>query len=262
MREPAVTLEWDETVALVRLARPDARNAIDAEGHRELCEIVDRLHRSSDTRAAVVLAEGSAFSAGGDFTFIEQGNADIRFLLAAIDEGRQFLAQLIDLPFPTIAAVQGPAVGLGATLALACDMVVAARTAWFADPHVVVGLAAGDGGCLVWPDAVGVHRAKRYLLTGDRMTAEEAYQFGVVTDLVDQPHEVHGAALALAARIAALPPLAVQGTKRAVGNLTRSRSAEVADLAFAYQARTVLSDDVLLAVAAQRDGVTHTYQGR
>src|SRR5205085_1997540 len=115
---------------------------------------------------------GKVFSAGGDFDVILKAHDDLAFLLHHIDVGRHLLMDLIDLPFPVVAAVQGPAIGLGATVALSCDAVVAARTAVIADPHVQIGLTAGDGGCLLWPHHVGMLLARRYLLTGDRLDAE------------------------------------------------------------------------------------------
>jgi enoyl-CoA hydratase len=132
----------------------------------------------------------------------------------------------------------------------------------FADPHVEVGLVAGDGGCLVWPLAIGMARAKRFLLTGDRLGAQDAFDMGLVSDLVDTADEVLPAALALAARMASLPPLAVQGTKRALNNVVRLRAAEVVDLGFAFETRSASSDDLLEAVGAFQDKRTGNYVGR
>jgi enoyl-CoA hydratase len=174
-----------------------------------------------------------------------------------VDDGRALLAGLLDLRQPIIAALHGDAIGLGATVVLACDAVVASRTVRIADPHVCIGLVAGDGGCVMWPSSLGMMRAKRHLLTGDPLTAEDAYAFGIVTDLVDAPDDVRPAARALAARIATLPPLAVQGTKRALNRILQERSGEVTDLAFALETVTFGSDDLIEAIAAfkaHRDG--------
>jgi enoyl-CoA hydratase len=125
-----------------------------------------------------------------------------------------------------------------------------------------VGLAAGDGGCLVWPISAGAMRAKRHLLTGDPITAEEAHALGLVTDLVAEPEDVLPTARALADRIAALPPLAVQGTKRALNHLIRQRYAEVMELSSAIEYETLISADLREAVAAIRDRKTPSYEGR
>lgn len=257
-----LSLTVDESVAVLTLTRPDVLNRMDGDAHTTVAEAIEELHHLPGVRAAVIASTGKAFSAGGDFELMLQSHADLGLLLDSIEHGRNLLHRLTDLPFPVIAAVQGPAIGLGATIALACDMVVAARSATFADPHVQVGLAAGDGGCLVWPMAAGMTRAKRYLLTGDRLSAEDAYLFGLVTDLVDEPGQVLPAARALADRVAALPPLAVQGTKRALANVVKMRAGEVVDLAFSYEARSVRSDDLLEAVAATRERRLGRYAGR
>ena len=153
-------------------------------------------------------------------------------------------------------------VGLGATVVMAADAVVASRNAGLADSHVVIGLAAGDGGAIVWPASTGLIRAKRHLLTGDRLSAEEAHVLGVVTDLVDAPGDVLGAALALARRMAALPPLAVQRTKRALHHaMVRNIAAEV-DVGLAHEDVTLASDDVLEALAAFKERRPATYKGR
>src|SRR5439155_14127267 len=102
----------------------------------------------------------------------------------AVDEGLELMNELLTFPLPIVTAIQGAAMGLGANIALATDAVVAWREARLADPHVRIGLVAGDGGAVLWPLSAGILRAKRHLLTGDPITAEEGYAFGMVTDLV------------------------------------------------------------------------------
>jgi enoyl-CoA hydratase len=175
---------------------------------------------------------------------------------------RPLLLAIADSHIPVITALQGDAVGLGATLMMGTDAVVAARTARISDPHVVIGLAAGDGGCVGWPLHVGLLRAKRYLLTGDRLTAEDAHRMGLVTDLVETAAEVMPAARALAARIAALPPLAVQATKRALNQVFRNRFEQVFEQGLAYEMDTFVSEDVVEAIAAFRERRPPKYTGR
>jgi enoyl-CoA hydratase len=248
-------------VAQITFTRPALLNRFDEDMHNDFLSAVNLLGGPEDIRACVIASTGKVFSAGGDFEFMKKAQADLPFLIHHADVGRRMLMGLIDLPFPVVAAVQGAAIGLGATVALACDLVVAARGAVFADPHVEVGLVAGDGGCLVWPLAIGMARAKRFLLTGDRLSAHDALEMGLVSDLVDTPDEVLPAALALATRMASLPPLAVQGTKRALNNIVRQRAAEVVDLAFAYETRSASSNDLLEAVGAYQDKRTGNYVG-
>jgi enoyl-CoA hydratase len=256
-----LTVTLDGHLAEITLTRPDLHNRFDEDLHHHFTEALTRIMDADDARAAVLASTGKVFSAGGDFDFMRKAHDDLKFLIRHADVGRTLLLSLVNLPIPIVAAVQGPAIGLGATIALACDCVVAARTAVFADPHVQVGLAAGDGGCLVWPQAMGMLRAKRYLLTGDRLPADDAYQFGIVTDLVDTADDVLPAARELAGRMAALPPLAVQGTKRALSTVMQARAAEVVDVAFAYETRSVTTDDLLEAIDAAKARRPGTYSG-
>ena len=138
--------------------------------------------------------------------------------------------------------------------------IVAWQDAKLADPHVRGGLVAGDGGVLSWSAAAGVNRAKRMLLTGDSITAREAHQFGLVTDLVATPEEAYPTALALAQRIAALPPLAVQGTKRAFNALAKQRNNAALEVSLLAEIASITSDDLeeaLQAATEKRAGVFH-----
>jgi len=252
----------DQYVAELTLNRPEIHNRFDEALHLEIIETLRELRSRDDVRAAVLASTGKVFSAGGDFDFMLQAHEDLAFLLRHVDVGRELVLAILDLPFPVVAAVHGPAIGLGATVVLCCDAIVAARSVTIADPHVQVGLAAGDGGCLLWPQAVGMTLARRHLLTGDPLEAERAYQLGLVTDLVDEPNEVLEAARALAARMAALPPIAVRGTRRALTNVLRHRAAEVLDLAFGHEVASVVSEDLVEAIAAFREKRPPRYQGR
>jgi enoyl-CoA hydratase len=187
---------------------------------------------------------------------------DLATRQAVVDQGRRLLQAFLTLPQPVVVAVQGPAVGLGATIVLLCDVVVAVRRATLADSHVALGLVAGDGGCLVWPQAAGIVRARRHLLTGDPLTAEEAFALGMVTDLVDTPDEALATARSIAVRIAELAPLAVQGTKRALNRVTRQRAGEVLDLSLALEEHTLASEDLLEGIAALRERRSPVFRGR
>ena len=193
---------------------------------------------------------------------MEAAHADIVTRRTIVDDGRRLVRAFTSIPQPIVAAVQGPAIGLGATIVLLCDVVVAARSASLADSHVALGLVAGDGGCLVWPQAAGMLRARRYLLTGDTIDAATAHTMGLVTDLVDEPSEALPYARSVAERIAKLAPLAVQGTKRALNRVTQQRAGEVIDLSFAYEEHTLASDDLLEGIAAFRERRNPNFKGR
>lgn len=258
----AVRITYDGNVAELTLARPELLNRFDSDAHLEFVDALTELHRRRDVRAVVLASTGKVFSAGGDFDLMVALHDDLQRRQAVLDEGKRLLTALLDLPIPIVTALHGDAIGLGATIVLATDAVVAARSARLSDPHVAVGLVAGDGGCVVWPACIGMMRAKRHLLTGDALTAEDAFAMGLVTDLVDSPDDVLQAARSLAARIAALPPLAVQGTKRAMNRSLQQRAGEVLDLSFALEGISMASDDMLEAVSAFRDKRAPTYRGR
>jgi enoyl-CoA hydratase len=249
-------------VCEISLTRPKLLNRFDNQAQIELATVLEGLAKDDDVRAIVLGSTGKAFSAGGDFALMQAAHDDADARRETVEAGLRILRSFRDLPQPVVAAVQGPAIGLGATVALMCDIVVAARTAKLADTHVQVGLVAGDGGCLVWPQAVGMLRARRHLLTGDALDAATAYQFGLVTDLVDEPDDVLPCAREIAKRIAALAPLAVQGTKRALNQVTSLRFDEVVELAFDLEERTLVSDDLLEGIAAFKEGRAANFVGR
>ena len=258
--DQALTLHVDGPVAEITLSRPELFNRFDDVLHVELTEALAAIRGDEKVRAVVLASTGKVFSAGGDFDLKRAARADVATRLRIVDDGRRLLDALIGLPQPLVVALHGAAIGLGATVVLTADVVVAARTASLSDPHVQLGLVAGDGGCLVWPQAVGMLRARRHLLTGDPVDASTALAMGLVTDLVETADEVLPAARALAARIAALPPLAVQGTKRALNRVTQQRAGEVVDLALAHEETTLASQDLLEAIDAfqqRRPGSFH-----
>jgi enoyl-CoA hydratase len=252
----------DAGVCEIVLSRPELLNRFDPELHHELTRALRAIAADSAVRAVVLASTGRAFSAGGDFELMEQAHKDPATRREIIGDARNLLNAFLELPQPVVVAVQGAAIGLGATVALLCDAVVASRNAVLADTHVAVGLVAGDGGCLVWPQAVGMNRARRHLLTGDPLDAATAFQLGMVTDLVETPEEAHPAAREIALRIAALAPLAVQGTKRALNKVSQQRAGEVVDLALAIEEQTLGSEDLLEGVASFKERRAPQFRGR
>jgi enoyl-CoA hydratase len=249
-------------VTEIVLDRPELLNRFDTALHHALTDALTAIARDGTVRAVVLTSTGRAFSAGGDFDAMRRASADRALQRTTVDDARRLLDALLLLPQPIVVAVQGAAIGLGATVVLACDAVVAARAATIADTHVNVGLVAGDGGCLVWPQAVGMLRAKRHLLTGDPLDAETAHAFGLVTDLVDRPEDAAPAARALATRIAGLPPLAVQSTKRVLQGVTRQRAAEVVDLGLALEEQTMSTADHVEGFSAFQERRAPVFEGR
>ena len=180
----AVLIEEDGPVRILTMNRPEALNAFDGELHHAL---PDALHAVSDdpkVRALVLTGAGRAFSAGGNIDDFTAFANDLELRRATLRLGRRLFEELINVHLPVIAAVNGPAVGLGCTIATACDAVIMSDQTFLADPHVTVALVAGDGGAVTWPLNIGLLRAKPYLLTGDRMSAEVAVSLGLATRAV------------------------------------------------------------------------------
>jgi enoyl-CoA hydratase len=255
-----IDVRVDGHMAEVVLNQPASHNCISHEMHVELKEAFLMLRQQSTVRAIVLAANGKAFSAGGDFDAILAYREDAEQRMKMRAEVRPLLLAIADSHIPVVTALQGDAIGLGATLMMATDAVVAAKSVRISDPHVVIGLAAGDGGCVAWPLHVGLLRAKRYLLTGDRLTAEDAFRMGVVTDIVETPADALPAARALASRMSLLPPLAVQATKRALNQVFRNRLEEVFEQALAYEMDTFVSEDLVEAISAYRQRRTPSFQ--
>lgn len=247
-------------VAVCTMNRPDALNAINHEGHAELEALFAQLQRDDAVKAIVLTGAGRAFSAGGDvkgfgdFTDSRPGGI--------FDSGaRQLAGNLVAIEKPVIAAVNGVAVGLGATIALLCDIVFMADTARIGDPHVKVGLVPGDGGAVIWPLLVGPARAKEYLMTGDLLDAKEAERIGLVNHVVPAD-KVLEEAVAFATRVARGPALAIRYAKISVQRTVQQAMLNQLDLGLALEAisgRTHDHDEAVRAFAEKREP---KYEGR
>jgi enoyl-CoA hydratase/carnithine racemase len=237
----AIRFERLDDVLRVTLANPrNELNAVDAGMHAELRRLFEELKSEDAARAVILTGSGRAFSAGGDFNWM----AGVRpqDLSPMLREGKQIIWNLLDVEVPIVAAINGPAVGLGATLALLCDVIFMAEEAKLADPHVRVGIVAGDGGAVAWPLAVGPAVAKRYLLTGDAMTAAEAERLGLINEAV-AADDLQDAALAFARRLAQGAPLALRYTKLAVNQLVKQAMTTAFDYSTALEVLTFASAD-------------------
>jgi enoyl-CoA hydratase len=249
-------------VAEIILARPETMNAVDEDVRPELIHALVEMGFTDGVRAIILGAQGRVFSAGGDFAMMRRRNGDPAATEKSSLDGKLLLRTMFEVPLPIIAAVQGDAYGLGSTIALACDLVVASRGVRIVDSHVKVGLVAGDGGAVVWPPSIGLIRTKRHLLLGDPVLAEDGYAMGMVSDLVDSPAEVLPTARELGRRLAALPPLAVQGTKRTLNAALAQQSAGVLDIGLMLELGTMQSQDLLEAIDAFEQKRQGRYEGR
>jgi len=226
-----IEVSADGPLRIIRLNRPDALNAVNDALHTGLARLWPRLSEDRSVRAAVLTGNGKAFSAGGDFGYLAELGRDPDLRARTIAHGRDLVLGMARCRVPVVAAVNGPAVGLGCSLVALSDVVYMAETAYLADPHVQVGLVAADGGPLTWPLHTSLHVAKEYALTGARISAARAAEIGLANHVVADPLTE---AIDCAKRIAGLPRQAVESTKRLL-NLQLER-AVLATLDFAMTA--------------------------
>jgi enoyl-CoA hydratase len=232
--DAVLTIERDDSIAIVRLNRPDALNAANDALHRRLAEVWLELEKESDLGAVVLTGNGRAFCAGGDMGVLDRMNLDAAYRDATLSEARQIVTRLVEFPVPIVAAVNGPAVGLGCSLAGLSDIVLIEESAYMADPHVSVGLVAADGGALTWPTMMSLLKAKEYLYTGDRIPAATAVELGLANRVVADGTSV-SEAIAIAKRIAAQPRQAVEATKKALNKTLARAVHDVLDFALAAE---------------------------
>ena len=215
-----LTVRTSDSIAVITFNRPERLNACRTDDHEEMVRVLSDINSDSRVRAAVVTGAGRAFSVGGDITLLQDMADDPTRLARLMDEGRQIVEGHLALQKPIVAAVNGYAMGAGLAFALLCDITVVERSARLADGHVRAGLAAGDGGAMLWPLTVGLAKAKRYLLTGDWISADEAERIGLISEVVDDGRSLERA-VAIAERLAAGPQLAIRYTKDALNQWLR-----------------------------------------
>ncbi len=226
-------IQCDGPIRVARLNRPDELNATNHALHQGLAGLFGQVDADPEARVLVLTGNGRAFSAGGDFDYLDELSRDPDLRHQSLVDGRRIVMGMTRCRVPVIAAVNGPAVGLGCSLVALSDIVYMARSAHLADPHVMVGLVAADGGPVTWPLLTSLQLAKEYALTGDRIPAQRAAEIGLVNH-VCADDEVLDEALACARKIAELPRQATEDTKRIL-NLHLER-AVLATLDFALAA--------------------------
>ena len=214
-----IQVEADGPLRIITLNRPEELNAVNDDLHVGLARIWNRLSLDPTARVAVITGAGKAFSAGGDFNYIKELSEDVDLRTKTIIDGREIVMGMVRCRIPVIAAVNGPAVGLGCSVVALSDIVYMGEKAFLADPHVQVGLVAADGGPLVWPMQMSILQAKEYALTGARIPAQKAVELGLANHVVADP-------FAEAKKILELPQKAVESTKRIL-NMQLERQVQI-----------------------------------
>ena len=256
-----IRLDIDGPVARITLDDPAKMNAQSVAWVRDFHLSLDELAAADAVRAVVVTGAGRAFCAGGDLdhpTFQLDGAENRR---PNVESGYGLFRRLRALPQATIAAVNGPAAGSGVTLAAACSMRIAAASAFFALAFVDVGVVPDQGGCIYLPQIIGTGRALHMALTGERIGAERALAWGLVSEVVDDDRLLTRAH-ELASVIAAKPPLAVRYILQDLVDLPQLPF----DLAMTIEAEhlnyLIGTDDCREAIAAFKERRRPTFRGR
>lgn len=240
----------DGRVLTITMNRPELMNAVSHQLHEEMGKVFLDAADDDESDVIVLTGAGRAFSAGGDFEWLEkQAKGERVPFVSEAKTMRRIVMGILDCPKPIIAKVNGDAMGFGASVALLCDIVIAADHARFADPHVKLGLVAGDGGALIWPQLIGFGKAKHYLLTGDAISAPEAERcnlisFAVPADTLDDHVDKYAQKLARGAQTA------IRYTKSVTNIALRQLFSSVFEAGVAYEGLATYTADFQEAVHA------------
>jgi enoyl-CoA hydratase len=238
----AIQVESDGGIRIIRLNRPDDLNAANEALHTDLARVFKQVNDDPDARVAVVTGNGRAFSAGGDFEYLHHMSYNQQARLDMFVDAKTIVTSMVACRVPIVAAVNGPAVGLGCSIVALSDIVYIAESAFLADPHVLVGLVAADGGAVTWPLLTSLQLAKEYAFTGDRISAERAAQIGLANHVVPDG-EALNEALKMAERLLQVPHQALLDTKRAMNMHLERAVLNVIDYALITEERSFTSDD-------------------
>jgi enoyl-CoA hydratase/carnithine racemase len=251
-RYKEILVEKKDGIATVTLNRPEILNAFAETLHEAMEHVWLDIAEDPEINVVILTGAGKAFSAGGDIKKMMAGFRTPeawKGYLQTPAKAKRVIASMLDVTQPIIAAVNGDAMGLGASLALACDISVMNETARIGDTHVKVGLVAGDGGAVLWPMLLGANRAKEFLMRGRVFRGAEAFQIGIINHAVPAD-QVMARAMEIAEELNNLPPLAVRWTKLAVNKRLKAQLELVMDVSAAFETLTFHSEDHLEAAKA------------
>lgn len=245
----------------ITLNRPEAMNAVNLQLHDDLAEALWFAQGDPGSEVIVLTGAGRAFSAGGDLDHIEHNARNPHLFDHEARVAKRIVSTLLDIDKPVVCRMNGHAVGLGATLALLCDVIFAAEGAKIGDPHVALGLVAGDGGAVIWAQRIGLTRAKEFLLTGELLTAARAAELGLINHCVSA-EELDERVDAFCAKLLSGATAAIRATK-VLTNLELKRLATaLMDAGIAYESVSVRSADHLEGIAALKEKRPPRFIGR
>lgn len=247
----AIRFERDGRVLRVLLDN-GPMNVVDHNLHTDLSRVFEDIQHDEACDLIILTGANNAFCAGGDAQWMQNMIDSPELFKAIATDAKRIVFSLLELEKPVICKLNGPAAGLGATIALMSDVIIADENTMIGDPHVKMGFVAGDGGAVIWPQLVGFAKAKELLLTGDMLKAKEAVDLGLInyavptTSLEEKVQE-------LTKRILANPRWAVRWTKTVVNMTLRDIAQRLMDPAVAYEMMSNLTDDHQEAVSAFRE---------
>jgi enoyl-CoA hydratase len=243
-----LSVEIAEGIATVRFA-PQTEGELEDSIFANTRDVFTPLGTDDDVRAIVLTGSGDEFFGGaGKVRTRKLVNSPIALVGGQFQTLQQMMTALTTCRKPVVAAVNGRARNVGGVIALLCDAAVASDTTVFFDDHIRSGIAAGDGGTMLWPLLLGMARAREILLHGEELSAQQALDLHLVTKVVEQSRALPEA-IELAERLAALPPLAYFATKLTINNWWRLSSMLSWDLALAYEAAGLVSPEFVSKVA-------------
>lgn len=260
-RYEALSIEVEDKIATVTMNAPEKLNAVNPVMHTEFTYIFRDLNEDPDVHVIVLTGAGRAFSSGGDIDWMQGMIDKPADFEPSSREGKLIVYSMLECEKPIIAKVNGHATGLGATIALFCDVIFAAETAKIGDTHVKVGFSAGDGGAVIWPQLIGYARAKEYLMTGDLIPAPEAARIGLINRALPA-EELDQFTAQFAKRLATGALQAIKWTKMTVNIGLKQLAHSIMDASISFEAQSNLTADHAEAVAAFREGRKPKFTGR
>ena len=247
-----ILLERRGRLLVLTLNRPEAMNAVNLAMHDELPEVLAFARADADSDAILLSGAGRAFSAGGDIDHMMHNAANPHLFDHEAAQAKRIVFTMLDIEKPVVCRMNGHAVGLGATLALLCDVIFAADTAKIGDPHVGIGLVAGDGGAVVWAQRIGLAKAKEFLLTGELLTAPKAAEIGLINHCLPAG-KLDTAVDAFCQKLLNGATQAIRWTKMLTNIELKRIASAVMDDGIAYESLSVRTADHCEGLAALRE---------
>ena len=246
-----ILLERRGRMLVITLNRPDQLNAVNLELHDDLVDALWFAQCDTESDIVQITGAGRAFSAGGDIDHMARNAAEPWRFDHEARIAKRIVSTMLDIDKPVICRMNGHAVGLGATLALLCDVIFAADNAKIGDPHVAVGLVAGDGGAVVWAQRIGMGRAKEFLFSAELLGAKRAAEIGLVNHALPLD-ELDAAVDAYCTKLLATSTMALRATKILTNLELKRLATSVMDAGIAYESLSVRSPEHLAAVEAMK----------